>query len=158
MTSYVDDNLIPGETVLHRAHKSAWALSPYIALGVGLIATTVIGTQYFQSVALWGLLALAALCFLCAYVIRSATEFAVTDKRIIAKTGLVSRKTVEVFLDKVESMNVDQSVMGRLLNFGTVTVVGTGSTHDPITTVSAPMALRKQVMAAADKYRTTLRT
>jgi len=77
----------------------------------------------------------------------------VTDKRIIAKTGLVSRNTVEMFLDKVESLNVDPSVGGRVLDYGTVTVRGTGETVEPIRAISNPLLLRKQFMAAADAFR-----
>jgi uncharacterized membrane protein YdbT with pleckstrin-like domain len=88
-----------------------------------------------------------------AWIRYTTTEFAVTDKRIIAKTGLISRSTVELFLDKVEALHVDQSVPGRLLDFGTITIRGTGTTLEPIRDISAPLELRKQFMQAADLYR-----
>jgi uncharacterized membrane protein YdbT with pleckstrin-like domain len=137
MASYVDQNLMSGETVLYRAHVSLWALSPLIALGLLLLPAVGLGLIPL----VW------------AYVIYSTTEFAVTDKRLIAKKGLISRSTIEMFLDKVESLNVEQGVLGRILDFGTVTIRGTGSTTEPIEKISAPLALRKRFMEAADAYR-----
>ncbi len=76
-----------------------------------------------------------------------------TDKRVIAKTGFISRNTVELFLDKVEALNVEQSVLGRVFDFGTVAIHGTGATQEPIRNISAPLLLRKNFMQAADLYR-----
>ena len=136
MASYVDSNLLANEKVLHRARTSVWTLMPMILLGVLLLIAVV------------GLFILLA-----AWIRYRTTEFAVTDRRIIAKTGLVSRRTVEMFLDKVESLNVDQSVAGRLFDYGTVTVRGTGATSEAFADISAPLELRKRFMEAADAYR-----
>lgn len=137
MASYVEQNLMTGERVLYRAQVSIWALVPLIVLGVLLIPAAGFGLVLL----IW------------AWVIYKTTEFAVTDKRVIAKTGLVSRRTVEMFLDKVESLNVEQGILARLLDYGTVTVVGTGATREPIRSISAPMVLRRHFMEAADAYR-----
>lgn len=136
MASYVDSNLMTGETVLYQSHVSKWSLAPLILLGVLLL---VIGVGLIFLVWAW--------------IAYKTTEFAVTDKRIIAKTGLISRNTVEMFLDKVESLNVMQSIPGRILDYGTVTIRGTGATSEPIKNISAPLLLRKHFMEAADRYR-----
>ena len=136
MASYVDSTLLQGETVLYRARISLWSLAHLIFFGVLLLVVVV------------GLVLLVI-----AWIRYRTTEFAVTDRRIIAKTGLISRSTVELFLDKVEALQVEQSVMGRLLDFGTVTIHGTGATHEPFGNISAPLELRKQFMQAADLYR-----
>ena len=136
MASYVDSTLLAGETVLYRARISLWPLTHLIFFGVLLLVVGV------------GLVLLAW-----AWIRHATTEFAVTDKRIIAKTGLISRSTVELFLDKVEALHVDQSVPGRLLDYGTITIRGTGTTLEPIRDISAPLDLRKQFMQAADLYR-----
>jgi uncharacterized membrane protein YdbT with pleckstrin-like domain len=100
------------------------------------------------------LIVVVGLYFLAVAWIRyRTTEFAVTDRRIIAKTGLVSRRTVEMFLDKVESLNVEQSIPGRMFNYGTVTIRGTGATSEPFYNISSPLELRKSFMEAADAYR-----
>lgn len=136
MASYVDSTLLQGETVQYRAKISLWSIGHLIFFGV-LLLPVVIGLVLL----IW------------AYIRYKTTEFAVTDRRIIAKTGLISRSTVELFLDKVEALHVDQSVPGRLLDFGTITIRGTGTTLEPIRSISAPLALRKQFMQAADLYR-----
>lgn len=137
MASYVDNNLMPSETVLYRANVSKWSLAPLILLGILLLPAVGVGLIFL----VW------------AWIAYRTTEFAVTDKRLIAKTGLVSRNTVEMFLDKVESLNVVQTIPGRILNYGTVTIRGTGATSEPIKNISAPLALRKNFMEAADRYR-----
>jgi uncharacterized membrane protein YdbT with pleckstrin-like domain len=139
MASYVDNNLLAGEKVVYRAHISLWSLALLIFLGLLLLVVVV------------GLVFLAI-----AWIRYRTTEFAVTDRRIIAKSGLISRRTAEMFLDKVESLNVDQTVVGRLFDYGTVTVRGTGATLEPFRSISAPLELRKRFMEAADAYRRTL--
>jgi uncharacterized membrane protein YdbT with pleckstrin-like domain len=136
MASYVDSTLLQGETVVYRARISLWSLAHLIFFGLLLLIIGV-GLVFL----IW------------AWIRYKTTEFAVTDRRIIAKTGLISRSTVELFLDKVEALHVDQSVPGRLLDFGTITIRGTGTTLEPIRNISAPLELRKQFMQAADLYR-----
>ena len=136
MASYVDSTLLSGETVMYRARISLWSIGHLIFFGV-LLLPVAIGLIFL----IWALIRY------------KTTEFAVTDRRIIAKTGLISRSTVELFLDKVEALHVDQSVPGRLLDFGTITIRGTGTTLEPIRSISSPLALRKQFMQAADLYR-----
>ena len=136
MASYVDSTLLQGETVMYRARISLWSIGHLIFFGV-LLLPVAIGLIFL----IWALIRY------------KTTEFAVTDRRIIAKTGLISRSTVELFLDKVEALHVDQSVWGRMLDFGTIIIRGTGTTLEPIRSISAPLALRKQFMQAADLYR-----
>ena len=162
MSSYIDNTLLPNETVLYRAHVSVWSLFSLALLGLLAIALCFgLMVSWWNQIMsstteLWLVLLIGAvgIIYLIAAVVRyRTTEFAVTDKRIIAKTGLISRKTIEMFLDKVESLNVEQSVMGRILDYGTVGIRGTGSTEEAIRSISAPLSLRKQFMGAADMYR-----
>jgi uncharacterized membrane protein YdbT with pleckstrin-like domain len=137
MASYVESNLLSGETVVYRAEISLWSVAHLIFFGVILLVAYGLGIVFL----LW------------AFIRYKTTEFAVTDRRLIAKTGLISRNTVELFLDKVESLHIEQSVPGRILDYGTITIRGTGTTEEPIRNISAPLALRKQFMQAADLYR-----
>jgi uncharacterized membrane protein YdbT with pleckstrin-like domain len=84
--------------------------------------------------------------FIPAWMRRLGTEIAVTDRRIILKRGLIQRHTIEINMDKVESVDVDQSILGRIFDYGTVTVHGTGTGIEPLRNVSAPIALRNAVM------------
>ena len=71
-------------------------------------------------------------------------EFAITNKRVIVKTGLIRRRTVELNLTKIESVNVNQSVLGRILGFGSIQIVGTGGTRELFTNIRKPLRFRKK--------------
>jgi uncharacterized membrane protein YdbT with pleckstrin-like domain len=85
------------------------------------------------------------LCVLLGYLTRKATEMAVTNKRILIKTGLVSRRTFELLLSKVESIGVQEGLLGRMLGYGSVVVRGTGGTPEPFSTITHPLEFRRQV-------------
>lgn len=70
-------------------------------------------------------------------------EYVLTNKRILIKEGLISRRTVEINLSKSESINVDQSILGRLLGYGSLTVIGTGGTRETCAHISNPLAFRR---------------
>lgn len=74
---------------------------------------------------------------------RALSEFVITNRRIIIKTGFIARSTFEMNLSKIESVNVDQSVMGRLLNYGSITIIGTGGTRETFRNISKPLSFRK---------------
>ena len=78
---------------------------------------------------------------------RWTTEIAVTDRRVIYKRGFINRHTIEMNMDKVASVDVDQSVPGRLLNYGTVTVQGTGMSFEPLRRIKSPLSLRNAIIA-----------
>jgi len=137
MGSYVDDVLINDERVMYRARISKWSLWPLLLLGALLLVVYGIGLLFW----LW------------AWIVYSTTELAITNKRVIAKTGLIQRRTIEMFLEKIESIQVDQSVLGRVFNFGSVVISGTGVHSAPFKSISDPLALRKNFMMAADARR-----
>jgi uncharacterized membrane protein YdbT with pleckstrin-like domain len=74
---------------------------------------------------------------------RWLSEFVITNRRIIIKTGFIARKTFEMNLSKIESVNVDQSVMGRIFNFGSITIIGSGGTRETFHKISKPLKFRK---------------
>jgi membrane protein YdbS with pleckstrin-like domain len=78
---------------------------------------------------------------------RFGTEVAVTDRRVIYKTGLIQRHTVEINLDKIESVDVDQSALGRLFGYGTVTIRGTGQAVEPLRDMADPLQFRSAILA-----------
>lgn len=75
---------------------------------------------------------------------RWSDEFAITNKRVIIKTGIISRKTFEMNLSKIESVNVDQSIMGRIFNYGTIHIVGSGGTREVFPNIAFPIEFRKK--------------
>jgi uncharacterized membrane protein YdbT with pleckstrin-like domain len=80
-----------------------------------------------------------------AIIIMVSTEFGVTNRRIIAKTGFIRRQSLEILLSKVESVFVNQTILGRMLNFGTVTVTGTGGTRGSFRAIVNPIEIRKEI-------------
>ena len=82
--------------------------------------------------------------FIAPLIDRYSDEFAITNKRVIIKTGLISRKTFEMNLSKIESVNVDQSFMGRILGYGTIRIVGSGGTKEEFPNIQKPLEFRKK--------------
>ncbi|MEH0167007.1 PH domain-containing protein [Paucibacter sp. JuS9] len=134
MSSYVEGALIKDERIVHMGRISLWSLWHLIALGIVLLPAFGIGL----------------IPLVIAYVRYKSTELAVTTRRIIVKHGFISRQTIEINLNKAESIQVDQGVWGRLFNFGTLVISGTGTSHAPLTGIADPMAFRRAFIEAQD--------
>ena len=139
--SYVDSNLMNGEQVIYRA-KLHWIVFAWPVIWL------VLAILFFIN----GVGGLGGICILLAittgvvsYINFATSEFGVTTKRVLVKVGLIRRSSLEVLLSKVEGIQVDQGILGRILGFGTVRVSGTGGTKDPFHKISAPLQLRRQV-------------
>ena len=78
-----------------------------------------------------------------AWLEMSLSEYVITNRRIIIKRGFIARNTFEMNLSKIESVNVDKSVMGRILNYGSMTIIGTGGTQETFHNISRPLEFRK---------------
>jgi len=156
MSSYVDSVLAEGERIVYRAHVSRWKFFlSYLVGGLFLaaaVATYVAGSRYTaESATLAAILFAIGLVVLFSAVVRRwPTELVLTNRRIITTRGLVARDTVEMNLSKVESLHVNQSLMGRLFDYGDVTVVGTGSSLEPLLGISRPLELRKNLGAVSE--------
>ncbi|MBY0363141.1 MAG: PH domain-containing protein [Phreatobacter sp.] len=96
---------------------------------------------------------LAALWLLVAWFMSRTTELAVTSRKVVAKWGFIARSTIEQRLEKVDSVAVDQTFLGRVLNFGNVTVHGTGINATPIKMIADPLAFRRKVEQAIEARR-----
>jgi len=142
MASYVDSNLNPGEHVVYRGQVH-WIiyLPPVLMVCFGVPLIGVI-ERIGLVLAIAGLLAGAA-----AWVRQTTSEFAVTNRRVIVKTGLLARRTIEINISRVESVQVDQDIFGRLFNYGAITVIGTGGTKEPFTMIENPQAFRRIVQS-----------
>ncbi len=152
---YVDSVLQPGETIRVRGHLH-WILyvpaflTQILALliGVGVMMAPINKDQVWIGEAFAAFMLLVGIFRLLGRMLERATaEFAVTDHRIISKHGFISRRSVEMNIDKVESVDVDQTVLGRLLGYGTVTVHGTGARWDPIALIADPLKFRSAITA-----------
>jgi len=139
MSSYIEEALVQDEKVVHVGHVSLWSLWHILALGVVLLPVFGIGLIFL----------------VIAYVRYKSVELAVTTKRLIVKHGFVRRQTVEINLNRVESVQVEQGLLGRLFNFGTLIVSGTGTSHAPLTGIAEPMGFRRAFIEAQDSGKST---
>jgi uncharacterized membrane protein YdbT with pleckstrin-like domain len=156
--SYVDKVLRPGEEVRHTAHIHWFIYLPAFWFAAAALAVVVLVTMNIGDVGTsWREMALIAALvlgvialylLLRAWITRVSTELVATDRRVIYKRGLIRRYTAEMGMEKVESVLVEQSVMGRIFNYGTVTVRGTGGGMEPLANIDDPIAFRNQVTAA----------
>ena len=139
--TYVDKTLIPGEQVVYRASLQRlpylWIIVPVAGL---VLAALQKAWPWAAAAAVVGLIV-----WLAAWVRQRSHEFAVTNKRVIIKTGVLNRRTVETMLSKVEGVSVDQPIMGRICNYGTVTITGTGGTRESFDNIADPLEFRRQV-------------
>jgi uncharacterized membrane protein YdbT with pleckstrin-like domain len=87
--------------------------------------------------------------FLAKYVVYRSSEFAVTNKRVIIKVGVMQRRTLELMLTKVEAISVTQGLLGQLFGCGTIMVTGTGGTREPFDNISSPLQFRRAVQSAS---------
>jgi hypothetical protein len=153
---YAEKVLQPGETIAYRARLHWIVYLGGIVLVVAavilaLLAVALQGDALRLGLLLAALIALFLGLFqmLRAWFVVANTEIIVTNRRLIYKTGFIARDTVEMNLDKVESVLVEQTLVGRMLDFGRVIVRGVGSGLEPIDRVAAPLQLHRNIAAPA---------
>jgi uncharacterized membrane protein YdbT with pleckstrin-like domain len=161
---YYTKVLLPDEQVraLGRLHWAIY-LKAWICLLLGVIAGLA-GLYYRNAASASGdpnqisiplvlyaisglLLLVGVISFLSAWGRRVTTEIVVTDRRVIFKDGFIRRRTMEMNMNKVETVDVVQSIGGRLFNYGTIVIRGTGSSYEPLTMIGNPLALRTAIVA-----------
>jgi uncharacterized membrane protein YdbT with pleckstrin-like domain len=148
---YIERILQPGETLVYSG-KIHWVIY-FPAMILALVALAALtqaksgptGLSWLiGSIAFW---LAAGVTFASAWFKRWTTEIDVTNRRIVYKEGFIKRHTVEMNMDKVESVDVDQTILGRLLNYGDVTINGTGEGWEPLCRIGAPLDFRNHVTA-----------
>jgi uncharacterized membrane protein YdbT with pleckstrin-like domain len=154
MGRYIDEILQPGEKVLYSTNAHWIFYLPAIgAWIVALILLIVSRETTIQGVILLALGAAAVVALVALYWTvrawfhRLTTETDVTNRRVVHKTGFIKRRTFEIALDKIESVDVDQSIMGRIFDFGNVTIQGVGEGKETIATIASPLAFRNAITA-----------
>jgi len=151
--AYVHSVLQPGETikVIGRLHWINYLKALLLAAlaAVMLLYAAEEPTRMGRIFALagWAVLAVAAVFFLGAWAHKWMTELSVTNHRVIYKSGFIRRHTVEMNMDKVETVNVNQSILGRLLGYGSIQVLGTGQGIGGLRRIAAPLTLRNAITA-----------
>ncbi len=162
--SYLDKNLVPGETVIYETRLHWIVMIGHLIVGCFLalagafllhyaVARPAIEPRNSHLIEGGGiaLLVVAAVVVLMGMARRNATEMGVTNRRVVVKTGLASRRTVEMLLNKVESIEVSEPPLGRMLGYGTILVIGTGGTPEPFDRIAHPLEFRSQVQQQIEK-------
>jgi uncharacterized membrane protein YdbT with pleckstrin-like domain len=127
---YVTKNLVTGEQVIYEGKLSLWKFLPRILIGVVLLPVFLLGLVVLLDV----------------LITYKTTELAITNRRVIAKFGFIRRHTIEIDVRRVESVQVNQGILGRIFDFGSIVLSGAGNPLAPIPGVSAPMTFRKQFL------------
>ena len=154
MGRYIDDILQPGEKVLYSTNAH-WifflpAIIGWIVAAAFLVASGFVpaGPPALVCLSLAAISAIAALYKTAtAWFHRWTTETDVTNFRVVHKTGFVKRQTFEMSVDKVESVDVNQSILGRILNYGDVTVLGVGEGGKTLDMIASPLSFRNSITA-----------
>jgi membrane protein YdbS with pleckstrin-like domain len=149
--SYASKHLIPGEALVYETRLHWVTLIWHSFLAIVFLATPAVllfiyyrDREYVELIS--GILLLVAIIVIWAGMIRrSATEMAVTTKRVLIKQGIFGRRTLELLLQKVESITVEEPMMGRMFGYGTVVIRGTGGTPEPFDRIASPLVFRRQV-------------
>jgi uncharacterized membrane protein YdbT with pleckstrin-like domain len=145
--SYLDDHLLDDEHIVYRArlHWSIFASSILVVLlgiALGIVLRIYQPEYWYLGLVLVGI----GLLFAIGPAIRyNSSEYAVTDKRVLAKHGFIQRDSIETLLTKIEAISVDQGILGRILGFGTIVITGTGGTEEAFPRISAPLEFRRQI-------------
>ncbi len=157
---YVENNLMPGERICIQAKlhwiifsRSFFFCSAALALLAFALKASLSGNESSSLVARnsgFILLIPGVWSGAAALMKHQATELAVTSKRVIAKFGFIRRSTIELNHSKVESLHVDQGILGRIFGFGTLHINGTGGGITPIPNISDPLGFRRKAMEAID--------
>ena len=153
MGRYIDEILQPGEKVLYSTNAHWVFYLPAIATWIAALILFILAWTATNVQGLIMLcLAAAAVAVLVAlywtfkaWFHRWTTETDVTNMRVVHKTGFIRRQTFEMALDKVESVDVDQSILGRILNYGNVEILGVGEGHKTIRMIASPLAFRNAI-------------
>jgi uncharacterized membrane protein YdbT with pleckstrin-like domain len=154
MGRYIDEILQPGEKVLYSTNAHWMFYLP--AMPAWLVAIVLFILARVATIEGVGLLCLASSAVVAlvalywtakAWFHRWTTETDVTNLRVVHKTGFIKRRTFEMALDKIESVDVNQSILGRILNYGDVTIMGVGEGRETIRTIASPLQFRNNITA-----------
>lgn len=150
--SYIEDNLMSGEQVIHRA-RVHWGIfvGPAILLFPGLIIAILVGAEMGGGAFIaFVILLVFAIPMIRAVITYLTTEFGVTSRRVIVKRGLISRRTLELNHNRIEGLSVNQGWIARIFNAGTIVVNGTGGTSQGVPFISSPMDFRRNALETID--------
>lgn len=163
MGSFIEETLLPDEKLIYRS-RPHWIIFAPTAGWIVLWAVLAYAMMYFKignlpmfgSLPLFTILNGLALIVITLYGLMANlqyvnTEYGITNKRVLVKMGYIGRTTLEILLDKIESIQVVQSIPGRLCNYGSIIISGTGGTRDVFDNIPDPLLFRKKAQIQTDR-------
>ena len=141
---YIENNLLQDEKIIYQTKVHYIIFSgPILLLILSFIILLFrdIATGYLAHVIFF--LGLTSLFF--ALIIYLTSEFTITNKRVVIKYGFLKRVTFEMNLEKIEEIQIEQTILGRILNFGTIIIRGTGGTYQVFKGISEPIYFRNKI-------------
>ncbi len=159
---YLSETLLKNEKIIFWTRPHYIIFAPAVVSFIIAFIILIYGRQFlvhslipFTHVSFYTVCVAAAFIYaivaaITAYITSRTSEYGITDKRILVKTGWIRRNSLEIFLDKIEALHVDQTILGRILDFGTIVIIGTGGTHDPFCNVPRPVQFRRRVQQQAE--------
>lgn len=155
---YIDKTLMDGETVIYRTRLHWFIFYQPVLFVVAFALCIYQGSQPNAAEGFWALafffFVFSIYSLISTFIRFKTSEFAVTDKRVILKTGFIKRNSLELLLAKTESIAVDQGIIARIFGFGSITVCGTGGSKNPFHKIDAPFEFRKKVQEQLEKTNT----
>ncbi|HEX5207796.1 MAG TPA: PH domain-containing protein [Steroidobacteraceae bacterium] len=162
--NYIEASLVPGETVVYQTRLHWTVMLRHLLLGLFLLAGAGAllsyllhqprsgdASEHLMEGGAAALLVCAIAAIVAGVMRRNATEIAVTTRRVVVKQGLVSRKTIEMLLNKIETIEVSEPMAGRMLGYGSIMIVGTGGTSEPFHKIAHPLQFRNEVLQQLEK-------
>ena len=148
--NYIDKILLSDEKLIYRSHPH-WIIffRPVISLLLAICAFY------------WGLILMADLAglitllsCLSALMVYYTSECGITNQRVIIKLGFIRRYSFENALNRIEAVEVEQSILGRLLDYGTIRIRGVGGSAELFPAVPNPLLFRHKVQTQIERQRT----
>lgn len=147
--SYIKKTLLPDEKIVYYTGPHYVVFMPCF---LWLIIAALVFFIFPQFLILTYIpLIIATLYFVFCYIAYISSEYGVTNKRVLVKVGFVRRSSLEIFFHKIESISADQGFIGRMLDYGTVIVSGTGGSKDPFCYVPHPLEFRRYVQEQMER-------
>jgi uncharacterized membrane protein YdbT with pleckstrin-like domain len=153
MSSYIQETLLVEEKLLYWVRRPHWVvfLFPFVLILISLNLPAIPPLTSILSLAilLFGIFKAAQ-----SVIYYYTSEYGVTNKRVLLKIGWIRRSSLEIYLHRVESVHIAQSILGRFLNYGSIRVVGMGGSSDLFAYVPEPIRFRKEVQKAVNFQKT----
>ncbi|MFZ0218872.1 MAG: PH domain-containing protein [Candidatus Aquirickettsiella sp.] len=150
--SYIDKMLLPGEKVIYRSHPHWIIIVRSLAVLIVIAGFLIIGSQYtLLIISLFSLLSVVAL--VSGLIVYYSSEFGITDRRVIMKSGFISRYAFENSLDRIEGVEISQSIVGRILDYGSIRIRGVSGTNELFSPVCYPFRFRYKVLEEIERQK-----